>query len=263
LPDLVGGDVNGNVWFFQNIGTKTEPKLTAGVRLKGGGQDITRYTGDTKVMMTAAELKAEAEVKAAAEAKSAALAAQGKRSTEECPTEKVAPGEAAGGDVHVCYGTRPFAVDYDGDGLLDLLVAQGGGRKGEEIIFFKGIGSKSQPEFAKPVGLDFLKKPEFKEVVKGGPSPWVVDWDSDGKLDMLCGTHNKVYFLKNTGTNAKPEYDAPEEIEMLDIEGGGFRVCATDWDEDGKLDLLVGNGYSGGGEDKKEHGGNVWLYLRK
>jgi hypothetical protein len=264
-PDIVAGDVQGNVWFFENIGTKTDAKLAKGVKLKADGKDITRYVGDTKVMATAAELKAESEAKAASDAKAieAAKSGQAAKGSADCPVEKVAPGEATEADAKVCWATRPFAGDYDNDGLIDILLAQSGGRKGEEIIFFKNIGSKTKPEFAKARGLAFLKTPEMREMVKAGPTPILTDWDVDGKVDMLCGTHNKAYFLRNTGTNEKPAYDAPEEIDVLDMEGGGYRLCAVDWNEDGKLDLLIGNRYSGGGEDKKEHGGNVWLFLRK
>lgn len=39
-------------------------------------------------------------------------------------------------------------------------------------------------------------------------APEAVDWDEDGKLDLLVGTFSggKVFFYQNTGSNKAPEY---------------------------------------------------------
>jgi hypothetical protein len=93
------------------------------------------------------------------------------------------------------------------------------------------------------------------------PSPYIIDWDRDGKQDLLFGTDRaEVYFFRNTGTNENPKL---EKGKRLDLTGGDFskgsrcRIDVTDWNEDGKLDLLVGNFYS----YKKPMGGNIWLFL--
>jgi hypothetical protein len=93
----------------------------------------------------------------------------------------------------------------------------------------------------------------------------VVDWDGDGKRDVLIGSEEgQVWFLRNTGTNAKPVFAAPEEIKLPGLEGAiRTRIAVVDWNNRGKLDLLVGTYYYGGGADKKGSGGNVWLFQRK
>jgi len=95
------------------------------------------------------------------------------------------------------------------------------------------------------------------------PSPYVVDWDGDGKKDMLFGTERaEIYFFRNAGTNEKPELEVGKKLALT---GGDFskgyrcRIDVADWNADGKLDLLVGNFYS----YKKPMGGNVWLFLAK
>jgi len=147
--------------------------------------------------------------------------------------------------------------DWDGDGLRDLLIGQDGTTRGE-IAFYKNTGTESDPKFSGP---ELLKMPGPK---MERPSPYVIDWDGDGKQDLLFGTdeQGEIYFFRNTGTNEKPQLEAGKQLGLA---GGDFnrgyrcRIDVTDWNEDGKLDLLVGNFYS----HKKPVGGNVWLFLAK
>jgi hypothetical protein len=146
--------------------------------------------------------------------------------------------------------------DWDGDGLNDLLIGQTGPNE-HDILFYKNIGTENSPEFGKPTPLE-LPGPKMSR-----PSPYLVDWDRDGKQDLLFGTERpKIYFFRNIGTNENPKLD---KGEPLDLAGGDFdkgyrcRIDVTDWNEDGKPDLLVGNFYS----YKKPAGGNIWLFLAK
>lgn len=144
--------------------------------------------------------------------------------------------------------------DWDGDGLSDLLIGQDRATGGE-VAFYKNTGTESEPKFDKP---ELLKLPGPK---MSRPSPYVVDWDRDGKQDLLFGTERaEVYFFRNTGTNENPNLEKGKRLELV---GGDFskgyrcRIDVTDWNEDGKLDLLVGNFY----RHKKPMGGNIWLFL--
>lgn len=75
--------------------------------------------------------------------------------------------------------------------------------------------------------------------------PEIVDWNNDGKKDVLCGEINgKVYLLINTGTDASPVFSSSTFVKLgtgnLDA-GSRSAPVAVDWDRDGRKDLIVGS----------------------
>jgi hypothetical protein len=75
---------------------------------------------------------------------------------------------------------------------------------------------------------------------KSGRRKWtLVDWDGDGKLDMLVDGKN-IDFWRNIGENG--EYRFRNEGPVAEKVLAGHDTCPTivDWNKDGVPDLLVG-----------------------
>lgn len=100
--------------------------------------------------------------------------------------------------------TRPFAVDWDGDRHLDLVVGNFAGT----FYWFKGEGKgKFDP---KPEAITSGDKPLHLDGHRG--DPFVIDWDGDGDLDVVSGSANGgVQWAENTASKGKiPELGAFE-----------------------------------------------------
>jgi hypothetical protein len=73
--------------------------------------------------------------------------------------------------------------------------------------------------FAPPVRLEAAGKPIDTDV--GHAAPLVVDFDGDGKNDLLVGQFGDgiLWFYKNVGTNAQPRYAAGVKFKAGEKEG--------------------------------------------
>src|SRR5262249_48280512 len=146
--------------------------------------------------------------------------------------------------------TRPFAVDWDGDGQLDLVVGNSAGT----FYWFRGKGKGAfQPA---PEAIQAGDEPLR---IEGHHSdPFAIDWDGDGDLDLLSGSSDGgVHWSENIAGAGKLPALRPfqvlikpggssEEGELLtedDINGpaNSTRVWVADANGDGKLDVLVGD----------------------
>lgn len=161
---------------------------------------------------------------------------------------------AAGSNKLAGTHSKLHMADWDGDGLKDLLIGHD-----NTIVFYKNVGTPSEPRFAAPA---LIKIPEGNFPLR--PSPYIIDWDGDGKKDLLVGTEEpKVIFYRNIGTDKNPKLDRGKALDLkvpAGDAGSRWRIDVADWNNDGKMDILVGNFYSGSGQ---KAGGNVWLFLGK
>ena len=156
------------------------------------------------------------------------------------------------------------AVDWDGDGTLDIVAGNSEGR----ILFLRNAGTNHSPQFENGVPLTICDGYEIHvqagyrgsiqgpmELRWGYVCPTVVDWDGDGLPDIVMGDITGVYTVYlNRGTPTAPKLEQPRVlhcdgmpvhgtwrvqpgIATLDDPEGGSRLAFVTLDDDDQFHL--------------------------
>ena len=157
--------------------------------------------------------------------------------------------EVGGSDYYCTNGfSMPEVVDWDNDGVLDVICGDGGDDTGGRVYLLHNTGSNAAPVFPSAQAI-----PNVNVGAYGRASPTVVDWNGDGDKDLLVGeTYGKVYYYENTGTDSSPSFTSGQPLKAggstLSV-GYYARPTVADWNSDGTPDLLVGS-----------YDGKVWYF---
>lgn len=151
-------------------------------------------------------------------------------------------------------------VDFDGDGVLDLVMGvddwseygwdRAFNERGEwtrgplhgYVYLAHNSGTNENPKYDPPVKIEADGKPID---VFGCPSPCFADFKGNGRLDLICGEFLDGFtYFENIGTRTHPQYAAGRRLEIngvpltMDLEM--IIPVAFDWNKDGRPDLIVG-----------------------
>jgi hypothetical protein len=155
------------------------------------------------------------------------------------------------GAEHFSFRKRPAVVDWNGDGLLDLIHADAGVR---EKVDPKGLDTVSlYLRYRSDGGQLHLKEPEpfrfsdgdlFQLTIPYRHGFEVADWDGDGDWDVFTNERFKLYVYVNEGSNGSPAFARRRLIRMygepIEISHHETSVKIVDWDGDGVRDLITG-----------------------
>lgn len=153
--------------------------------------------------------------------------------------------------------------DYDGDGRTDLIVSvgdwtiygwdnnydeRGNWKRGPLHSYFywlKNLGGDTLETTTWATPQLLTTQDGLPLDTYGNPSALLEDWDGDGDLDLItCDFLDNFWYFENCGTRINPVWSAARRICQRDGERLNCDLCiphmqAVDWDNDGRLDLLV------------------------
>jgi len=125
--------------------------------------------------------------------------------------------------------------DYDGDGNLDLYIAEGAemGALLKRDLLFRGLGNGTFQYVSDVAGIE-------TSFNRGRCGFWV-DYDNDGKLDLFVKNYagtNRLYKNSGNGTFAQVAEAAGLALVALGRDLGS--ICSfADYDNDGVMDLAI------------------------
>ncbi len=130
--------------------------------------------------------------------------------------------------------TAPAYLDWDGDGVMDLLVCMGW-----KFLFYKNTGTSVHPKLLAPVDATTF---DGKPVHGFRDKPAIVDWNGDGLVDIVGNTGSNTYLFKRyrDAKNGELKLANGELLKFADgsaLSFGGF-CNAGDWQGKGVFDLF-------------------------
>lgn len=245
------GKLRGYVYILRNTGTNEKPVYAAPVRVQAGGKDVDpfgmpspmwgdfRKTG--KLDLIVGEFRD-------------GFTFYENTGTRTKPAYAAGKPLTIGGErlhMDLCMIT-PTAVDWNGDGFIDIVSGDEDGR----VALLENTGKivDGQPQFLPP---RYFR--QFADNVKFGAliTPYAVDWDGDGDEDLICGNSaGYIAFIENLGGNpvrwAAPRYlSGGDQLirEQAGMNGSpqgpaeakwGYSILSVaDWDGDGLPDIMT------------------------
>ena len=252
--EWTNGPLRGFIYLMRNEGTTAKPKYAAPTKVRAGGKAVDVYgrpspnfadfDGDGDLDLLCGEFVDSFTYFENTGTRRVPKYSAGRKLTHNGKTLTM--------DLEMI---MPSAVDWDGDGDVDLIVGDEDGRVA--LVEHTGKVRDGLPQFLPPVYF----KQQADEVKFGALStPAGFDWDGDGDEDIICGnTAGYIAFIENlSGPKVeRPRWAAPQRLKaggktlriMAGSNGSIQGPCESkwgyttqtvaDWDHDGRPDIVV------------------------
>ena len=247
--DLIAGDCDGFIWYFQNTTNNLAPVFAGGEKLRAAGEilslaksggharpDICDWNNDGRKDIVASDGAGTVTVYLNEGTDAEPALGPGCEVKAVGPHGKLAP---------IDRGTRSHIMvcDWNSNGKQDIIFSD---QENRGFYFFENVGDGKDMSFAaaRKIPVADYMRPNLGSFV---------DWDGDGKKDFIaCEFEHSIRFYKNIGSGMpgeEPRFADPDGIKIVKpysimmISGAD----AVDWNGDGDIDIITGQGHGGSG----------------
>lgn len=269
--DIICGNTAGYIGYFENLGGGAYPRWASAKRLEANGRVIRIQAGPNGSIQGPAEAKWGYTTQSVADwdgdgkldiiansiwgkvvwyrnigVSGAPLLDSARGIQVEWPDRAPKPAwnwwDPVGDELATQWRTTPAVVDWNNDGLMDLVMLDHEG----ELAFFernrrngKLVLLPGKRIFVDPEGnsLKLVRGPAGKS---GRRKFQIVDWDGDGRLDFLFNGENADFYRNLGEKNGKTILDNLGPLDERKVSGHTSSPSVVDWDGNGIPDLLIG-----------------------
>ena len=246
------GPLHGFVYVVRNIGPKGEPQYSQPVRVRAGdapldvfgmpSPNLADFDGDGDLDLLCGEFLDQFTYFENLGTRTSPRFAPGRRLRYR--------GQALRMDLQMI---TPVAIDWTGDGHVDLVVGQEDGRVA--LLEHSGQIVDGSPQFLPP---RFFRQQAADLKFGALATPASFDWDGDDDQDLIVGnTAGYIGFIENLDGGDPPRWAAPRYLEadgeVIHIQAGyngsiqgpaeakwGYTTLSVaDWDHDGLPDVIA------------------------
>ncbi|MEI8341110.1 MAG: FG-GAP-like repeat-containing protein [Verrucomicrobiota bacterium] len=150
----------------------------------------------------------------------------------------------------------PTLADYNGDGFMDILVAD---REGHVSVYLNpGKGWKPGVEYKFSNFINFASS----DRLYGALAISTGDLNGDGLFDLIIGkTNGRIALAVNKGTKEQPKFDSPVDLKGTDIWASNIKLPTTPLDANPNVGPNQGHYKTGWFFDTGFYRGNPYGYF--
>ena len=248
-PDLVMADSRGYFWFYPNSGTATQPKFTQGIVMpiwlgetkEEEGTEATDNLvpriqlvnlGDKKLDIVAGNYSGKLfYIHNTGSATQPNFAVMKELDPYTINTRK-------DGSLW-CNYLSPCLFNWTGSGVLDLIMGEGT-YSANSIYLLSNKGTTADPTFTKEFQQKIIPGMGLEQL-----TPVVVDWNNDGKPDILTGdrTGGITVFLNSSSDPTHPTFSSGQQLSIGGATSFGkfITVAIADLTGNHLPNLIIGN----------------------